>query len=38
MVRDGLSGMFAADPDFEVVGEAADGSQALRLAEAVGPT
>ena len=38
VVRDGLSGMFAADPDFSVVGEAADGSQALRLAEAVGPT
>jgi DNA-binding NarL/FixJ family response regulator len=29
--------MFAADPDFEVAGEAADGSQALRLAEAVKP-
>jgi len=37
VVRDGLSGMFAADPDFEVVGEAADGSAALRLAEAVRP-
>ena len=37
VVRDGLSGMFAADPDFAVVGEAADGSQALRLAEAVRP-
>jgi DNA-binding NarL/FixJ family response regulator len=37
VVRDGLSGMFAADPDFEVVGEAADGSQALRLADAVRP-
>jgi len=37
VVRDGLSGMFAADPDFEVVGEAADGSAALRLAEAVNP-
>jgi DNA-binding NarL/FixJ family response regulator len=34
VVRDGLSGMFAADPDFEVVAEAGDGSQALRLAEA----
>jgi DNA-binding NarL/FixJ family response regulator len=29
--------MFAADPDFSVVGEAADGSQALRLADAVRP-
>ena len=37
VVRDGLSGMFAADPDFSVVGEAADGSQALRLADAVRP-
>jgi DNA-binding NarL/FixJ family response regulator len=37
VVRDGLSGMFAADPDFEVAGEAADGSQVLRLAEAVRP-
>jgi DNA-binding NarL/FixJ family response regulator len=37
VVRDGLSGMFAADQDFTVVGEAADGSQALRLAEAVRP-
>ena len=37
VVRDGLSGMFAADPDFSVVGEASDGSQALRLADAVRP-
>ena len=37
VVRDGLTGMFAADPDFTVVGEAADGSQALRLADAVRP-
>src|ERR1700722_16639920 len=37
VVRDGLSGMFAADPDFSVVGEAADGSQALRLADALRP-
>jgi DNA-binding NarL/FixJ family response regulator len=37
VVRDGLTGMFAADPDFSVVGEAGDGSQALRLAEAVRP-
>jgi DNA-binding NarL/FixJ family response regulator len=37
VVRDGLSGMFAADPGFEVAGEAGDGSQALRLAEAVRP-
>jgi DNA-binding NarL/FixJ family response regulator len=37
VVRDGLSGMFAADPDFSVVGEAGDGSQAVRLADAVRP-
>jgi DNA-binding NarL/FixJ family response regulator len=37
VVRDGLSGMFAADPGFEVAGEAADGSQAVRLAEALRP-
>jgi DNA-binding NarL/FixJ family response regulator len=37
VVRDGLSGMFATDPGFEVVGEAADGAQALRLAQALRP-
>jgi DNA-binding NarL/FixJ family response regulator len=37
VVRDGLSGMFAADPDFVVVGEAADGSEALRLAQTARP-
>ena len=37
VVRDGLSGMFAAHPDFEVIGEAADGAQAVRLAQAVTP-
>ena len=37
VVRDGLIGMFAADPDFVVVGEASDGSEALRLAEAAKP-
>ncbi|TDX08759.1 response regulator transcription factor [Kribbella sp. VKM Ac-2566] len=37
IVRDGLSGMFAADPDFEVVGEAGDGAEAIRLAEALRP-
>ena len=29
MVRDGLRGMFAGDPEFEVVGEAADGAEAV---------
>jgi DNA-binding NarL/FixJ family response regulator len=37
VVRDGLSGMFAADPEFEVVGEASDGAEAVRLAEALRP-
>ena len=31
-MRDGLRGVFTGDPDFEVVGEAADGAQALALA------
>jgi DNA-binding NarL/FixJ family response regulator len=37
VVRDGLSGMFAADPGFEVLGEAADGAEAVRLALALRP-
>ena len=37
VVRDGLSGMFAPDPDFEVVGEASDGAEAIRLAQALKP-
>jgi DNA-binding NarL/FixJ family response regulator len=37
VVRDGLSGMFAADPDFEVLGEAADGAEAVRLAQVLNP-
>lgn len=37
IVRDGLSGMFAAEPGFEVVGEAGDGAEAIRLAEALRP-
>ncbi|MBQ1049913.1 response regulator transcription factor [Micromonospora sp. C51] len=32
VVRDGLRGMFAGDPGFEVVGEAADGAEALTMA------
>ena len=32
IVRDGLRGVFAADPDFEVVGEAANGAEALERA------
>ena len=37
VVRDGLSGMFASDPEFEVLGEAADGAEAIRLAEILRP-
>ena len=37
VVRDGLSGMFARDPEFEVLGEAADGAEAVRLAQALEP-
>ncbi len=37
VVRDGLSGMFATDPGFEVLGQAADGAEAVRLAQALGP-
>ncbi len=37
VVRDGLSGMFASDPAFEVVGEAADGAEAVRMAMTLAP-
>jgi DNA-binding NarL/FixJ family response regulator len=37
VVRDGLSGMFASDPGFDVVGEAGDGAEAVRLAQALAP-
>jgi DNA-binding NarL/FixJ family response regulator len=37
VVRDGLSSMFARDPGFEVLGEAADGNEAIRLAQALDP-
>ena len=37
VVRDGLSGMFTADPGFEVLGEAGDGAEAVRLAQALSP-
>jgi DNA-binding NarL/FixJ family response regulator len=37
VVRDGLSSMFARDPEFTVVGEASDGAEAVRLAEALRP-
>jgi len=37
VVRDGLRGMLSSDPDFEVVGEASDGAEALAMAEARRP-
>jgi DNA-binding NarL/FixJ family response regulator len=37
VVRDGLQGMFAGDPDFDVVGEAVNGREALSKAEAFNP-
>ncbi|UFU05704.1 response regulator transcription factor [Ruania halotolerans] len=37
VVRDGLRGMFSADPRFEVLGEAADGSEAVAAAESLRP-
>ncbi|MET8143455.1 response regulator transcription factor [Sphaerisporangium sp. NPDC005288] len=37
IVRDGIRGMFAGDPDFEVLGEAGDGAQAVERARALNP-
>jgi DNA-binding NarL/FixJ family response regulator len=37
VVRDGLRGMLTADAEFEVLGEAADGAEAVTLAEALRP-
>jgi DNA-binding NarL/FixJ family response regulator len=37
VVRDGLRGVFADDPDFEVVGEAGDGAAAVEAAAALQP-
>jgi DNA-binding NarL/FixJ family response regulator len=37
VVRDGLRGMFGANPDFDVVGLAASGAEALELARALDP-
>ena len=35
IMRDGLRGVFSGDPDFEVVGEAGDGAEAVQLAQHV---
>jgi DNA-binding NarL/FixJ family response regulator len=37
VVRDGLSGMFASSAEFSVLGQAGDGAEAIRLAEALRP-
>lgn len=37
VVRDGIVGMVASDPGIEVVGEASDGAEAIRLAGALAP-
>lgn len=37
VVRDGLSGMFAAAPEFTVLGEAADGAEAVQMSAALQP-
>jgi DNA-binding NarL/FixJ family response regulator len=37
VVRDGLRGMFSADPRFEVLGEAGDGTEAITLAAKLQP-
>jgi DNA-binding NarL/FixJ family response regulator len=37
VVRDGLTGMFSADPGFEVVGQAGDGAEAVGLAQRLAP-
>ncbi len=37
VVRDGLSGIFSGEEGFEVVGEAADGREAIRRARGLKP-
>jgi len=37
VVRNGLHGMFAGDSEFEVVGEAADGAEAVAYAQSLAP-
>lgn len=37
VVRDGIRGMFAGDPGFEVVGEASDGARAVEMARSLEP-
>jgi DNA-binding NarL/FixJ family response regulator len=37
VVRDGLRGIFEGDPEFEVLGEASDGEEAVDMAESLQP-
>jgi DNA-binding NarL/FixJ family response regulator len=37
VVRDGLRGIFEGDPEFEVLGEASDGAEAVDMAESLHP-
>jgi DNA-binding NarL/FixJ family response regulator len=37
LFREGVAGLLASEPDFEVVGEAPDGAQAVSLARALAP-
>jgi DNA-binding NarL/FixJ family response regulator len=37
VVRDGLRGMFTGTPEFEMVGEATNGVEALAMAESLSP-
>ena len=37
VVRDGLRGIFEGDPEFEVLGEASDGAEAVAMAETLRP-
>jgi DNA-binding NarL/FixJ family response regulator len=37
VVRDGLSGMFAGNPAFEVVGQASDGAEGVELTRTLDP-
>jgi DNA-binding NarL/FixJ family response regulator len=37
VVRDGLRGMLESQPDFEVVGEAADGEAAVQITNSLSP-
>ena len=37
ILREGLRALLTADPDFEIIGEAADGREAVRCVEKLGP-